>query len=217
MRYPNAYAGVKKVFTSEILTLIAACLVSIAVLLAASGVVAYDSGEASKDVVGVLALGAALFALPALIIEIVSEILMLVGLYQSSKDEPNYMKKAFWAAIAMLVLSLISGFVGGADGAQSMADTIFQLLNEFLALVIMNFTIEGIGLLGQNIGRNDLLERGRRLMMWLTIAIVLSIVAALASNWVGAIAGLIAIVLYLMVLIGYLMFLSRAKNALAQA
>ena len=155
------------------------------------------------------------FLVPALIIGLIGEIMQLVGLWQGGKDEPTCLKKAFWVAIVMVVISAVSGSMTGANGEQTQVTNVLQIINELLSLIVINFVIEGVGRLCAQAGHSAVLDFGHRLMMWLTAALVCSIIATIASNWVGQTAAVIGLVLIIVVYIGYLVFLSRAKKALA--
>ena len=218
MQFPNAFNCAKKLFTAEILQLIAAVFVGCCVVLAMAAASANQAG-AGEGIVAGAAIGMAGFLFVGLILGLIGQILMLVGLWQGGKDEPNYLKKAFWFTIVMIVLSCISGAMTGTDGQQSVAASFVELLSFIASLVVFNFIVEGLGQLGQRAGSPELLAFGHKIMGWLSAAVTCVLIVTIASNFinqtVAGIAGIAALVLAVMVYIGYLVFLSRAKKALA--
>ena len=99
----------KKMFIAEILQLIAAVLLLISAVSLGAGVVsAFDGNEGAAT--GALATGG-IFGALGIILPPIALILSLVGMWQASKDEPDRMRKAFWFAIAALVLGVLQGFV----------------------------------------------------------------------------------------------------------
>ena len=214
MQYPNLYSGVKKLFAAEILQIIGYVVLTLGLAFALTAVVADQQG-AGEEIVGGALVGAVMFTLPAAIIILIGEIMLLVGLWQGGKDEPNYMKKAFWAAIIMVVLNAVVGAMTGSSGEQSMASNVISLISCILGLVVINFSVEGIGQAAASIGRGDLLQYGHKLMTLLTIALACALVTAIAVNWVGQVAAVVSLVLLIVVYFGYLVFLSRAKKVFA--
>ena len=215
MRFPNAYAGVRKLFIAEILDIVASVLLLVAVLFGATLIAAGQNGASDEVVMGAAA-GTIIFMAPGLIITLVAGIFTLIGLWDGGKDEPTYLRRAFWVSIASLVASGISGSMTSASGQQTMGASLVELVAYILDLVVINFTVEGIGTLCRRIRRPDILEFGRKLMLWLTIALGCSLIATIAANWIGVAASIVSSALHVAVYVGYIIFLSRAKKALAQ-
>lgn len=217
MTFPNAYLGVKKLYIGQILELIAVILMTIAAVLALATI--YAQGEASVDeiVVGGFAIGTVTAMLPAVILALIGEILTLVGLWQGGKDEPQYLKKAFWVAIIALIVSFAVSAYSSITGAteQSFIMSASSSLYSFFELLIVIFTILGVCELDKKIGRPTLVKRGNRVIIWITVVLALSIIASIASNWFGQAAAVVGLVLAIIAYFSYLNFLRRSKNSLA--
>ena len=123
MSFPNAYSGVKKIFTSQILILIGAVLVGIA---AAVGSSVIASGTSIQVNVGTTGASAGI-ALVGAVLVIVGYIINIVGLYQAGKDERRYLRPAFIIVIIALVLSIIAGLFSDNIGLQNAASFISKV------------------------------------------------------------------------------------------
>ena len=96
MTFPNANAGVKKVYNAQVLSIIGMILSVIAGILGAIGE-ANDSGAV---------VGAALVVIIAAAIMIIAEIMNIVGVNRASKDEEAF-KKALIALVVGIVANVL--------------------------------------------------------------------------------------------------------------
>ncbi len=122
MRFPNAYQGVKKLFTSEILNIIAGFLLfigAIAAVIAGAGVASAANQDAltGTQTAAILGGGAitAVFMVGGFVISIIAYIMMIVGLNNARKDDSNF-NNAFIFVFVSLGLSVLSSFIPGTFG-----------------------------------------------------------------------------------------------------
>ena len=153
MRFPNAYKGVKNIYTSEILNLISAVLSSLLVIAAA-----VDKQRSLTGFVLVIALFAGLGSIAALILQ-------LVGIFQAAKDETSF-EKARVSIITALVLSFLSAVYGDDPAVIAVP---LKLAASIASLCCGLFIIKGIMNLSRRLHQVDMTDRGRRLYHFILI------------------------------------------------
>jgi hypothetical protein len=213
MTYPNAAAGVKKLWIAQILDIVVSVLAVGTLILGLTAIGAYSQG--AEEATGTLALGAAAFALPTAIIALVGWILELVGLKQASNDESEYLTKAFWISVGGIVVMFIVSLLTQNAQAGSMLANLPTLVQRVTDLCVLTYTLYGVNKLVASLGHRDIAERGENVMKGVTIGLICSLVATLLSNWIGGIAAVVGAVVQLVVFILYISYLSSAKKVLA--
>jgi len=215
MRFPNAYKGVSKLFLAEILSLIASIVGVIAGVLAL-GVVAMEEVDPSAVTDGVIAVGAgsAIIALVAGIVMIIAFVLTLVGLVQAKKDDDGF-KLALIFALICIVLSIVSSILTSVNpyvsGWMSFVVTIFELC-------VFEYVVIGIMSLSNQLGDQGMVSFGAKVRMLISILYIILLIIRLFGNINVAFAGVVSIIgaiLELVVYIGYLIYLAKAKKMLA--
>lgn len=218
MSYENARNGVGKVFTSQILAIIAAVCTLIAGIMAALLI-----GSVSAESVGGAAasgIGATVFSIGSYILILIAFILELVGLNKAGKDSEQ-LKKAFTITIISIivefVIAIITSLVGGAAWFKQIGDIIATILT---LLVTYNVLYGCAGL------KPELSDKANSVWKMYMITMILSIVLAV----LGAILGIVgvstasAIITMVLVIVDfildivsyfmYLGFLKKAKDTL---
>ena len=148
MRFPNAYNGVKKIFSAEILHLVAVILMAVGLVTAViAGVVGTAVGDAAELTEGefVVTVGGIIGAVSILavggILALIAFILQIVGVGQAMKDE-SYFKTAFifiFVGIACTVLSCIPDTV-----LTDFFISLFRTLGQISQLLVTIYIIGGI-------------------------------------------------------------------------
>ena len=212
MTYPNARKGISKLLIAEILTLVGAALAAIITIMGAGAYGAVAAGDAGTG--AGLAIGSTGLALATFIIAIIGGILALVGLWQAGKDEPRYIKVAFWLSILNLVLAFISGIVSTGDPTMK---GIFDLSQRTISLLVFCLTIFGIGELAKTIGNEQLARTGNRIMIFIVVVMIISILLQIIPMPVAlaGIMGIVALLLLLVTYITYIVLLVKAKGFFA--
>ena len=224
MKFPNAANGVKKIFTAEILSLIAGIcmfvmIVLLVVALAAANAV---SGGSDGAAVGAVASGAGtlVFGIGSGVLAIIAFILNIVGISKASKDEESF-RMALYAVIGGIILTVIGTAFNNVNGYVS---SIMQALQVVADLLVLLYVIQGIRYLSLKLNRPDIDRKGQNLFKIIFVVLVLQFIArivviifgGMAASITAAIIALIAVILSVIEYILYLAFLAKAKKMLAE-
>lgn len=201
----NVRVGIKRIFTAEILALVAA------VIGVASAVVL----NMVKDNVTQLITALVVFA--SLIVALASAILYLVGIIKASKDELGF-RMALWAILAGILFSLLETLFSMLS-LQIVAN-VFSVANKVTELLAFLFVIQSIMIIASEKGREDIVTLGDKIKKIILIVYLVTIIAYLVAviflGVVGAtvagVASIIAAVLSVVVYVLYLVFLGKAKK-----
>ena len=216
--FPNAAKGVKRIFTAEILSLIAGVLAVPAFILAVIGAAAAEVDSAGGAIAGLG--GASVLLLISGILFIIAAVLELVGIINASKDEAAF-KIALYAIIASIVISLVRSIFSSAATLVSICDILLKVAQ----IVVTVFIIQGVINLAKKVNNEAVAKKGNSLLYIITCIYILSAIASIVVAIFGGyaasfIAGVIAIVGAVLEVVQYVVFLvllAQAKKMLAQA
>ena len=207
MKFKNALAGVKKLFASEIVSIIAAILSLVSVIIIA----------ASKGNEGLVA-GAATLTLVSGIALIVALVFQLIGLHQGGKDQVE-VHYAFWFVIFSIVL-----LIAGTAMSQVNNDIVknvgkyFSIASNVAVVISLEYTLIGYSDIAKRAGSETMYARGRFLAICVLVLFAVSIVMDLYSNilssnaleWIkttvliaGIVAAVAELVVYVLVVVYY--------------
>lgn len=213
MRFPYAYEGIKRVFTGQILNLIAVACTILGGLVGGIGAVA---GSLATG------LGGGVFLIGSLVLSILSLIFILIGLHRASKDEAAF-KPAFIMSLLSLILTVVLAIISVFDPTR-VVNGISKLVSLVLGILVIAYVFKGIENLAVKMEREDMVSSGKKIMVLLWIAYGVSIFCSLLSLLFPYAAGLLGVLNILSFLasiamivgfILYLVHLSKAKNMLA--
>ena len=149
---------------------------------------------------------------------IVGTIIYLVGLYGLRNVQPEY-RMAFQCWLVSVVLNLIAELLGEESLIASALDLVTTVLN----LVVLWLVLTATNRLMEEIGREDVVRRGRTVWILNVVSTVCYVVVALVPMDAGAGAA-IALVITLVTLVvsvvasfWYLGYLGRAADALTES
>lgn len=221
MKFPNAASGSKKLFTAEILTLFAAIISGIAVILMALGganavATGLTEGTVTGGAVASMATGGILMII-APVFTIIALILMIVGLVQCAKDE-NAFKVVLFAYLIVLILNIISAIFS----TNRVVTGIAQVANAVIEIFTTIFIITGFCNLADQLNNAGVKQHGQSLMKLILIVIIIEVVLKIVVNFaataftatVGGILGVVLLVLSVIQYIAFLSFLAKSKNML---
>jgi hypothetical protein len=231
MKFPNAADGVKKIFTSEILMLIGTVCAGIALLM---GLLAVESdknamieGVTDSNAVGALAGGAGflVFSLGAAVLVIIALIINIIGLNKASKDEED--TNNFKVALFLLIASVVLTGVGSVftNSQPNMAKWL-NVGGEVASLISTYYILDGIASLAEKINNQELADKSRKLIIAVLCLHIFGLVAeripdfmSAGSLGTGLAIGLavVGLVLTIVSYVVYLVVLSQAKKAFAEA
>lgn len=210
--FKNAYSGIKKIYVSEILMLIASVVTIVGSVFTLTAMNMTGEVDTSVLIIGAIAL---VFAIAAL----VAFILNIVGLAQARKDESGF-NTAFMLTFAGIVVSLISGFFGSDQELSN----IFSIAIDLIWLLVTCFIIVGIVNLANQVNDAAVAQKGNNLLKLIVSVQVLSIVIKVAGvicnalkigQMIPAILSIVAGVLTVIYHFLYISLLAKGKKMLA--
>ena len=220
MQFPNAYKGIRRIFTAEILTMISG-IILLLVLTVGSGVLdeftAGDMTTVSGPVLAVASISglASIFALVAFFMNI-------AGISDASKDEESFRRALIW-----LVIGIGASLVGSLEIIASFAGIISSLCEYMINYNVVTGIIhlaermedEHVSALGQKTIR--LLGIVYAIVIIIQMVMIVmtvnansaaqnaSVAVAVAVSVIAGIISMIAYVIYLRVLAGAKKMLER--------
>ena len=217
MRFPNAAKGVKKLFTAEILQLIAEVVAIVAIAM----LIITLAAEKVQSQGGVIIAGTGtviLFGATA-VLTLIAGIMSLVGVIQSAKDEG-----AFKVALIAIIISLAAAVVAGVFSSNGVIQSICQVIQNVMSLAVTLFVINGITNLAEKLNNTEVWSRGRSLLKVIICILAFSLIASFISLIFGgafvstaaAILALISAILNVVCYILYLILLNKGKKMLAE-
>lgn len=225
MKFPNAYAGVKKIFTSEILHLISVLLMMVAAIAAVfggAGLIAAGDSAAMTDAEAAAVLGGGFLSILAIsagaVIAIIAFILQIVGIGNAMKDEP-YFKTAFIFVFVGIACTIVYSCFNALTPDNLFLINLFRALAQIANLVVFIYVVGGIQRLASKLGNADVESKGSTIFTLLIIIYLIAFVASIVSMFAPTVASILAICVLVLDLISYIIFLiylSKAKNMLAE-
>ena len=220
--FPNALNGVKKIYTAEILMLIAAILGIVTAIAAITGVLAAEAASqlGSSGLAGAAGgtlIGAGLFAVAAAVLSLIGFIMNIVGVTRAARDEERF-KSALTAIIIGIVCSVLSGFF-----QSGWVSVVVSNVSEICEILATYFILSGIIHLAEQLGDREMASRGTALRKLILIIWVVSFVLGVISGVfalseamtvAGRVVGIIALIVSLVSYIMYLRLLSQARKML---
>ena len=215
MKFPNAAKGISKIFTSEILALIATIATGVATILAA---VMYASAKtnstagAAASGIGMLVLG-----LGASVLLVIALILQIVGVVQTSRDEDSF-KMIIYLTIFTLIVAVVAAIFSRVAFLNNIANAV-SAIGGFVTTLLV---ILGIGNLGAQVGNEEVVDKCSnqfKLILWIGIVSLLAsffsiFLPTVAAQGIIIALAVVGIVLEIVQYVLYLSLLSKAKKML---
>ena len=215
MKFPNAAKGISKIFTSEILALIAAIATGVASILAA---VMYASAK-TNSTAGAAAsgIGTLVLVLGASVLLVIALILKIVGVVQTSKDEDSF-KMIIYLTIFTLIVAVIAAIFSRVTFLNNIANAVSSIGSFVTTLLI----ILGIGNLGVQVGNDEVIDKCSsqfKLILGIGIVALLArffciFLPTVPAQGIVIALAVVALVLNIIQYILYLSLLSKAKKML---
>ena len=214
MKFDNAKTGIKRIYTAEVLSIIAAIVAIVAaVLLFILGSFTKDGKVNVTDVISTISL------IVAGVIAFVAYIMNIVGISTASKDSADF-KNALYMVIGAILTSAASSLLQksapGLAGALQISENIFELFTSY-------YIINGCTTLANQVGNAAVEAEGKKTMkLFLTVWIVSIVVATLGkiiekvstSPVLTIIAGILAIAALVLGLVCYFIFLKLLRKTI---
>ena len=217
MKFQNAATGVKRIFTAEILKLIAAIVTVVGIVMTIVTVAAANANSQGGTIAA--GVGTVLLIAAASILALIGGIMALVGIINASKDEG-----AFKTALILIIISLIAAVVGGIFYKNATVQSICQIVQNLMSIFVTVFVIKGITNLAVKIGNDEVAQQGKSLLTIIVVFYALSLIAnilvlvfgGMFASVLGGVLAVVALVLNIIAYIVYLSLLSKGKNMLAE-
>ena len=213
MTFPNAYQGLKNVFTAQILSLISTGCTLIGGLTGGLGVIA---GSVATG------LGGGVLVICALVLSLLSLIFTLMGLSRASRDEEAF-KGAFNCSLINLIVTVILNILMAFGIGGSVLRSVSTIISLILTILMIAYIFKGIDNLAGKLGRSDVSAAGRSVLTFLWVVYAVTIFCDLmillfptAAVFMG-IMGVISFLAGIGMIIGYILYLvhlNRAKQML---
>lgn len=223
MQYGNTHRGLKKVYTSEVLSLIS--IIGVA-LVTAIGLASFGGNyNATTRTIDIPADGAGTgtiliiggVALCAAVLLIVALIMQLVGLNQLKVQNKPF-RWAFNLAIISLIVGFVSGLLSSVESMKFVAG-LADICSDFFEILITIFVIKGIMELAAVMGEDKMVKKGQHvynvILALLVISIALNVVAGFIQNSEAmlVVAGVLSIVGSILSIVAVLMYLSYLSRS----
>ena len=215
MKFPNAAKGISKIFTSEILALIAAIATGVATILA---VVMYASAK-TNSTAGAAAsgIGTLVLVLGASVLLVIALILKIVGVVQTSKDEDSF-KMIIYLTIFTLIVAVVAAIFSRVTFLNNIANAV-SAIGSFVTTLLI---ILGIGNLGVQVGNDEVIDKCSsqfKLILGIGIVALLArffciFLPTIPAQGIVIALAVVALVLNIIQYILYLSLLSKAKKML---
>lgn len=178
MKFPNAAKGVSKIFNAEIISLIAALLGGVGMILSFIAV----SGNVDQGASETLFIVTGAFALVAGIVIAVAGIMSIVGYFQAGKDEVSF-KRAILCVIFSIVFTVAASFFANQTGFFGWLYTILTVAGNVCNMLATIFLILGLMALSVKCSRPDMVKHGKDILTTLVILYILTFVLNFIGRW----------------------------------
>ena len=221
MKFPFAAKGVSKIFNAEIISLIAALLGGVGMVLSFIAV----SGNVDKSASDTLIIVTGALALVAGIIIAVAGIMSIVGYFQAGKDEDSF-KKAILCVIFSIAFTVAASFFANQTGFFGWLYTILTVTGNICNMLATIFLILGLMALSVKCSRPDMVKHGKDILTTLVILYILTFIlnffirlgaesTAFGSsivNWLSGLSLCFTVFLYVF----QIYYLGKAKKMLKE-
>ncbi len=217
MKFPNAKKGISKIFTAEILNLIAVVAGVITIIL----VFALAGASDSKNDAGVAASGISLVLTSIVtgVSAVIAVILMIIGTIQSARDEVS-----FKAIIYLTIFNVIVLVIASIFSQNTFLGSLSSVISNAVSFVCSLLVILGIGnLAAQCHDEKVILKCGSqfRIILWIGIVALLTrffaiFIESMAAKALVIVLLALSLILSVVQYFMYLSLLSSAKKMLAE-
>lgn len=211
MRFPNAYTGVKKVFTAQILSLISTVFffAEAAIALFITEEISLDENETAFFVILAMTVTGTVLA-------IISFVVQLVGLNQARRDERLF-KKAMYFVIICAICTVAILFGGGMFGR------IAAGIDEVSTLLIFVYIFISIYTLAEQLGNVGMQKMGKLALLIVTVVFGSALLIQITVAFIPYMEDMVETLSFVSVIlefVGYitaLIYIGMAKKMLSKA
>lgn len=219
MRFPNAYKGVKKIFSAEIFMIAGSVilLVGIVFALVLSVMTVNTTITYPEPVVAAVALITAVGMLVGGGLAVAALIVHIIGVYQAKKDE-----NSFGTALIFLFISIAAAVLSSTIRVEVVSD-IANTVRNICDICAIIYIIGGVRELARQLGNEKMVNSANRahsIILWVYGLLIIAQVVAIVFDFLpmmvtaAGILGIIAAVLNVVAYVYYLIFLGKAAKML---
>lgn len=215
MNFPNAYKGVKKIFTAEIFAIVSLVLLLICPILAV-----VLTKTTSDNETAAVALAALIVLFAGLGLAVASFVVNLTGIVQAKKDEGR-----FYYAFVFVIIPIIASIFVAIFSQNTYVQNIANTVNNVCEVMVMIYIIGGIRNLAEKLGDGKMVSSGDfalRVIITIYVLLLIARITAIIFCFIplmvvaAGIISIIAGVLDVFVNIYYFFYLGRAVKMLKQ-
>lgn len=212
MRFPNAAKGISKIFTGEILQLIALASGTLALILTFVFVGTAEANNAGGAVAS--GLGAAVLAIASGVLGIIALILFIVGTVQTAKDEASF-KMIIYLTIFNIIVAVIGSFFSGDSFLSALVSTIGNVISLIRSILV----VLGIANLAAQLGNKEVMEKCGsifRIILWTGIVALLTrffAVFCMTSSFARFVVVILMSLSLAFSIIQYILYISMLSQA----
>ena len=207
----------KKIFTAQILGLIASVAMIIGLIFLIVTAAAADANAQGGAVAA--GIGTIILLAGAAVLVMIGSIMTLVGVIQASRDEG-----AFKTALIAIIISLVAAVIAAIFSSSGVVQSICQIIQNVMSLAATLFVINGVTNLAEKMNNTEVWSKGRNLLKVIVCIYALSLIASFISlifggifvSMTAAILSLIAAILNVISYFLYLSLLNKGKKMLAE-
>ena len=222
MKFPNAAKGVRKIFNAEIISLIAAVVGGVGLILSLIGA---SSGTGESVGTTLLAVSGALLIVSGIAL-LVAGIINIVGFIQAAKDEEG-IKRAVLCTVFSALFTFVAAFFENQTGFLGGLGTVLSSISTVLNMLVALFMIGGLMNLSAKCNRPDMVKRGHDILTTIIVSYIITFALSLlirfgaytssigagVINWLSGLSALFEVFIYIL----ELFYLAKAKKMLAEA
>lgn len=214
MRFPNAYSGVSRIHTAQVLSVIVA-VIALVVTVMSTGLDGDSIGSNSGTAAFIGAV--AILGLAIAVLSIIALVMTISGINRASRDEP-----AFKLALAAVIVNIVVAAVGAAIKDNQTVSHLISVVNSVAQMLAAFFVVRGIMNLADQLSDGEMVADGRRTLTLILIAFAVSAAFSVVGNFffseattpVASILLIASAVLSVVQYVVYLTYLSKAKRML---
>lgn len=195
MKYNNIYIGIKKIFISEVLQIIAS-------IFALVGMIFLNALINNLSISGA-AVGTAFSLLVGVVVTVIALVIYLIGLVQARKEE-----REFHLALVVTIIALAVEIAAAVvDSVNPTAASWLEFACEILELVAFESVVSGVVNIAKEVGDEKILSIGRKMRVLVTAIWIIMIAVKLLEFFAGDIAEILKIVHYVLEIIDHIFYM----------
>ena len=219
MKFPHAAKGIRRIYAAEVLMLLAAGLMILALTFGVANGMKFGTSEAQIAEAANVPMAFTVLALISSLLLLVAFVMNLIGVIDASKDDQGF-KNAPWTTLVGIALSLAASVFSSTFATGSTASNWMNLVSSAISLATTFFILSGIISLAEKLGdasTSGTAEKAQKLLIiTYVVSMVLELLVILLKS--PTLMIIVTILVYVVDIITYIIYLRaliKAKFMLA--